>query len=98
MLDDEWTRGKCALKVLQYFAAELPCISSPVGANEVIINDSGAGFLADTVDEWKAAIKNLIENPQQAEQLGRQGREFCLQYYSQQAVQAKIIQSLSKYN
>ena len=31
--DDPWTRGKCTCKILQYFAASLPVVCSPVGAN-----------------------------------------------------------------
>lgn len=39
MVDNQYTRSKCALKIIQYMAAGLPVISSKVGANqEVVVN------------------------------------------------------------
>lgn len=96
MSDDEWTRGKCALKVLQYLASGLPCVSSAVGANKVIIKESGAGMLASNADEWKSAIKALIANPQQRQELGQQGQQFCQAFYSLAVCQAKMIAALEK--
>src|SRR3984885_13246998 len=44
LTDDEWARGKCAFKLLQYMAASLPCVASPVGANTENIIGSPTGF------------------------------------------------------
>ena len=58
--DDPWTRGKCAYKLLQYGAAGLPMIGSPVGANAGALDVMG-GLAADTDAEWREALVALVQ-------------------------------------
>lgn len=80
--DDEWTRGKCGFKALQYMAMEIPCIASPVGVNTEIIQHGKNGFLASTADEWKACLKALITDELLRKKIGKAGREQVIQRYS----------------
>src|SRR5690606_19473850 len=61
--DDDWARGKCGFKGLQYMSLGIPCVMSPVGANKDIVNDNENGFLADSQEEWFDKLSKLIEDP-----------------------------------
>lgn len=80
--DDAWSRGKCALKILQYFAAGRPAIASPVGANEDVIRHGENGFLARDDDEWLDALNRVFEDPALAAALGQRARDDVENRYS----------------
>ncbi len=48
-----WSRGKCALKILQYYGVGLPAVCSPVGINREIVKDGVNGFWAEDEREWE---------------------------------------------
>jgi len=79
---DEWSKGKCGLKGLQYMALEIATIMSPVGVNEEIIEHGKNGFLASTQNEWVTYLSTLIEQPALRQQFGIQGRKKVIEYYS----------------
>jgi len=78
--DNPFTRGKCSFKVLEYSAAGLPVVASPVGTNAEHVRDGITGFLAQSDDEWIARITQLIESPKLREDMGKQGREFAREF------------------
>ncbi len=80
--DDEWTKGKCGLKGLQYMALEIPTIMSPVGVNSEIIEDGKNGFLADKENEWAEKVSLLIESSEIRKEIGKAGRETVMERYS----------------
>lgn len=80
--DDEWAKGKCGLKGLQYMSLEIPTIMSPVGVNSEIIQDGINGFLAATEDEWIEKLSLLIEDRQLRQKLGKAGRQTVIEKYS----------------
>lgn len=72
--DTPFTRGKCAFKVLQYMAAGLPVVTSPVGANAEYVRDGETGLLARDTAEWRQAVARLASDAALRERLGRAGR------------------------
>jgi glycosyltransferase involved in cell wall biosynthesis len=82
MPDDEWSRGKCALKALQCMAAGSPVVCSAVGANCEVIRHGENGMLARTPDEWLTHLKTLIADPHLRTKLGMAGRRVVEEQYS----------------
>jgi|ERR1700754_160426 len=80
--DDDWSKGKCALKALQFMALGIPTICSPVGVNTDIIRDGQNGFLASSEKEWVEKLTSLIESKELRERLGKAGRLTVEQGYS----------------
>jgi len=89
--DDEWSRGKCAMKGLQYMALEIPTIMSPVGVNSDIIQDGENGFLASSTEEWVEKLSILIEDEQLRKRIGKEGRKTVEKYYSVEANKEKWL-------
>jgi glycosyltransferase involved in cell wall biosynthesis len=73
LADSEWDRGKCAFKIIQYMAAGLPVVASPVGVNCSLVKDD-TGFLATSPSEWTAALARLVGDVELRARMGRAGR------------------------
>jgi glycosyltransferase involved in cell wall biosynthesis len=94
LTDDEWSRGKCAFKLLQYMAASLPCVASPVGANVEAVIDGETGFLAATETDWESALTRLLDSRELRARLGAAGRRNAEERYSMRAYVAGYCQLL----
>ncbi len=96
LTDDEWARGKCAFKLLQYMAAALPCVASPVGANTEAVIDGFNGFHARNVDEWERHLESLILSPELRRRFGASGRAHVESRYAMQTYRARYLELLSR--
>lgn len=80
--DSPFTRGKCAYKLLQYGAAGLPVVASPVGVNAEVV-DRLHGLAARGPDAWVEAVVALLREPAAARQeRGRAARRAVEEHYS----------------
>jgi glycosyltransferase involved in cell wall biosynthesis len=81
LVDSPWTRGKCSYKLLQYMAAGVPVVASPVGMNTQVVTHAENGLLADSPSDWTRALGALLEDPALARRLGAAGRRTVEQRY-----------------
>jgi glycosyltransferase involved in cell wall biosynthesis len=91
--DNEWARGKCGLKLLQYMAVGLPAIASPVGVNQDIVRDGLNGFLASSEAEWRAKLTQLCGNAELRTEIGKAARQTVVDHYSLKAWTPKLAAS-----
>jgi glycosyltransferase involved in cell wall biosynthesis len=96
LTDDEWARGKCAFKLLQYMAASLPCVASPVGANTEAVLDGVTGFHARGPDDWHAKLHTLIESADLRARFGAAGRAHVEARYAMRTYQADYVALLNR--
>jgi glycosyltransferase involved in cell wall biosynthesis len=82
LADTEWTRGKCAFKMLSYMASGVPVVASPVGVNQEIFQQAAVGFPATTMDDWYKALDKLYGDREAATMMGMEGRRIVEEYYS----------------
>jgi glycosyltransferase involved in cell wall biosynthesis len=74
--DGLYERGKCGYKLLQYAAAGLPSVTSPVGVNRRMATE--LGFVSATgTEEWVEAIMASLQNS--TEERSRIGQEARIQ-------------------
>jgi glycosyltransferase involved in cell wall biosynthesis len=78
--DDAWTRGKGAYRCIQYAAAGLPTVASPVGANREVVVPGETGFWATTPAEWRDALLQLARDPELRRRQGVAARERASRY------------------
>lgn len=83
--NDPFSQGKSGFKLIQYQAAGLPSVASPVGENCTIIQEGINGFLPETQNEWVNAIIQLHNNSDlysaYAENSHKKGYDFSIQKY-----------------
>ncbi len=77
---DRFSGGKCSFKVLEYSAASLAVVASPVGTNADHVVQGRTGYLVNTLGEWTKRLEELIYDSQLRAEMGRAGREHAAGY------------------
>ena len=96
MRDDHWTKGKCALKLLQYMSCELPSVSSNTEFVASIINDGDNGLLADDPEQWQKQLHRLLEEGELRAGLGHQARSSIIGTFDIQTIGQQYIAAFKR--
>ena len=96
LADDEWSRYKCGLKLLQYMALGIPAVASPVGVNAEIIEQGENGFCADSTEAWFTSLEQLLTSPELRKQIGLSGRKTVEEEFDTERNSQRLIQFLEE--
>jgi glycosyltransferase involved in cell wall biosynthesis len=95
LVDGPFECGKCGYKLVQYMAAGIPVVATPVGINRQMVEWGSNGYLAVSTEEWVTALRNLIRDEQLRSRMGRAGRQKAEQMYNLQVTAPKLLNLLS---
>lgn len=89
LIDDEWARGKCSYKMLQYMSCGVPAVASPVGMN-VEVGRLGGAILPKSELDWVDALTGLTESASTRDELGAQGRQVVISNFDSAAIATRL--------
>lgn len=91
LTDDEWAKGKCGFKAIQFMACGVPVVAAAVGVNKEIIQDGVNGFLASSEGEWDRKIGLLLGDAGLRARFGAAGRKTIEERYSLAVNAPKLV-------
>ncbi|MCA9088079.1 MAG: glycosyltransferase family 4 protein [Planctomycetaceae bacterium] len=93
--DEPWERYKCGFKLLQYMAAGVPAIASPVGVNRDIITPGIHGCRAESTEDWLNQLTFLLDNPVQTLAMVQAARQKVEEQYSIDVLAPKLLAAIA---
>ena len=94
LADDEWSKGKCGFKAIEFMACGVPVIASAVGVNRDIIQDGVNGLLASSDAEWVEKLGRLLADAALRRRLADEGRRTVERAYSLHVNAPKLAETL----
>ena len=77
---DAWTHGKCGLRLLQYLAAGIPAVASPVGTQAELIH-AGAALTASSDADWLQTLQRVLNDRYFTAEVVAAGRELVREQF-----------------
>ena len=82
LFDTVADRGKSPFKLLQYAAAGLPVVASPYAVDRTAFVDGESVLLAETEEQWAAALGRLADDTALRARVGAAAREVVLRHFT----------------
>lgn len=96
LVDDEWSRGKCGFKQIQYFACGVPHVGSPVGGAGELTRHDDNGLVATDDDAWHRGLARLLDDRALRARLATSGRRDIERSLSIEAQADRFVRAITE--
>ena len=91
LINNEFNRGKCGFKLIQYGAVGLPSVASAVGFNNEVLLNNETGYLAKNNKQWVKYLSRLIKQSSLRKKMGTLARTRVIEKYSIDSVLPSFV-------
>jgi glycosyltransferase involved in cell wall biosynthesis len=95
--DSLWSRGKCSYKMLLYMSCGVPVVVSPIGMNKEVLALGKVGFGPLSESDWVDNISWLLNNREDASQMGLAGKRLVDEHFSIRTLTPRLAAYLRKF-
>lgn len=81
---ESWLLGKSGFKAIEYMAAGVPFVVTPIGICGEIGDEGKTHFNATSADEWYASLERLLSQTELRSRMGTNARSFSTEHYAPQ--------------
>jgi glycosyltransferase involved in cell wall biosynthesis len=92
--DEDFERGKCAFKIIQYFSAGLPVVCSPIGMNRQVVQHGMNGYLAARPAEWVECLARLLIDAHARSEMAARARQTYLAQFTRERIGERWLEIL----
>ncbi len=89
--ENDWTRRKFFMKLIQYMGLGIPPVCTPIGANTEVVQEGVNGLFATGDRQWETAVLSLVTNPELRAELGARAADTAHSRYTIQARGDEIV-------
>jgi glycosyltransferase involved in cell wall biosynthesis len=93
--NEEWAKGKCGLKLIQYMALGIVPVAADVGVNGSIVSHEVNGLLCTTDDDWRQALLKLLRDAAYRQDMAQRCRPTIEAHYSVRSQRDKFLHLFS---